>query len=76
MLRSLEANSFLRRKRLAGIVLQMSREVQKHYYHNCQVLVDTEPRVLRKLLSFNNIKDIAKTDVIALWKRANMPAIG
>ena len=40
MLRSVEAGSFMK-KELAGSVIPTGREVSGHYYHICQILVET-----------------------------------
>ena len=58
------------RKELSGTVLLTSREVLGHYFHIRQILSDTEPKFLKKLPSFNDIKEVVKTDVTAVWKRA------
>jgi len=54
MLRSAEAASYLIKRKLT--VLPTSRDILGHYYHIRQVLMDIDPRFLRKLPSFNVLK--------------------
>ena len=67
MLRSGETDSYLIRAELSGNLVHTMREVLGYYYHICQVVIETEPRFLKKQLStFSDIKNMVVADVAAV----------
>ena len=57
VLRSTEVESFMEKKESSGIVLPTSREVLERYYIH-QILVDTDPKFIKKLPSFQDMKEV------------------
>ena len=65
----------MKRKELSGIVLPTSREVLEHCYHIRQILMDTDPKFIKKLPSFQDTKEVVIADVSAVWNRTSLPTI-
>ena len=74
-LRSSEVESLLIQKKLVKNVLLTNREAIQHYHYIRQLLIDIEPIFGKVAPGFSEIKEIAMSDVVELWRRASLPVI-
>ena len=75
MLRSVEASSLIVKNKLAGNTLPTTREVLGHFYYVRQLLMDTDPKFLRKIPGFSDVQGLVQAEVIGLWEKASLPIV-
>ena len=75
LLRSGDADLLIVRSKLAENVLPTNRNIVEHYYYIQQLLIDTDPKFLKKISGFNDIKNIVITDTVELWRKATLLTI-
>ena len=74
-LRLVKENSLAVSTKLAENVLPTCRDVVAHYHYIRQLLMTTDPKYLRKVPGFSDLKDLVISDVVKLWKKASLPTI-
>ena len=62
-------------KKLQESVLPLNVDVISHYYFLRKFYSNPDPKFLKKLPYFNDLKDDTVNDVIKIWKTARLPVI-
>ena len=75
LLKSGDADSLTVRNKLAESVLPTNRNTVERYYSIQQLLNNTDPKFLKKIPGFNDIKNIVITDGVEIWRKASLPII-
>ena len=58
-----------------GNTLPTNREAIEHFYHVRQVLMDAKSKFSAEGPGFNDIKQVAISDVVDLWRKASLAVI-
>ena len=74
--RSDSASVMIKCKKLQESVLPLNVDVISYYYFLRKFHSNTDPKFLKKLPYFNDLKDDRVNDVIKIWKTASLPVIG